>query len=35
MNEHEKIYRKYEVAISLLERENISLDYEFLNSFWD
>ena len=29
MNEYEKIYRKYEVAISLLERENVSLEYEF------
>jgi hypothetical protein len=28
MNEAEKIYRKYEVAISFLERENVSLDTE-------
>jgi hypothetical protein len=28
MNESEKIYRKYEVAISFLERENVSLDTE-------
>jgi hypothetical protein len=29
MNESEKIYRKYEVAISFLERENVSLEGEF------
>jgi hypothetical protein len=29
MNESEKIYRKYEVAISFLERENVSLEGEY------